>query len=71
MTTTTHTTPPTTRFVAEPTWVTVAMAATMCSVSESTIWRWIHASKVISKKIGGRRLIRLSSIHRMFEQSAA
>ena len=63
----TTTTPPPT--VITPVWLTVKMIAVMFSVSQATVWRWVRDEKVVSKKVGGRRLILAHSVHDMFDRS--
>src|SRR5687767_1346330 len=51
-------------------WLTVEQAARRMGVSESTVWRLLRSSGLVSAKLRGRRMIAATSLHALARETA-
>ena len=51
--------------------LTVAEAAERLGVHERTMYRWVKSGEVPSRRVGGRVLVPVIALERMFEEQAS
>src|SRR6185436_6099205 len=51
-------------------WLTVEQASRRLAVSESTVWRLLRRTALVSVKLRGRRMIAATSLHALARENA-